>query len=87
MVACTERRLDAVKWDAGEERHAVSVVLASEGYPGSYPKGRKIEFGEVPEGEFGGVAGGELDVCLVSEELIARIHSRRSCVPCWDQEA
>ena len=52
MLACTERRLDSVKLDVVEGRHAVSVILASEGYPGSYPKGRKIEFGDVPEGEF-----------------------------------
>ena len=52
MLACTERRLDSVKLDVVEGRHAVSVILASEGYPGSYPNGRKIEFGDVPEGEF-----------------------------------
>ncbi len=28
---------------------AVTVVLASEGYPGSYPKGREISIGELPE--------------------------------------
>ncbi|KAE9400537.1 aminoimidazole ribonucleotide synthetase [Gymnopus androsaceus JB14] len=27
---------------------AVSVVLASAGYPGSYPKGKKIQIGEIP---------------------------------------
>jgi phosphoribosylamine--glycine ligase/phosphoribosylformylglycinamidine cyclo-ligase len=51
MVACTERRLDSVNIDVQEGKHAVSVILASEGYPGSYPKGKKITIGNVPEGE------------------------------------
>lgn len=38
MLACVERRLDSVKLGY-REGYAVSVVLASEGYPGSYPKG------------------------------------------------
>ncbi|WVQ84956.1 phosphoribosylamine-glycine ligase [Cryptococcus sp. DSM 104549] len=38
MLACVERRLDSVKLGY-KEGFAVSVVLASEGYPGSYPKG------------------------------------------------
>ncbi|GFZ50555.1 AIR synthase [Saitozyma sp. JCM 24511] len=38
MLACVERRLDSV--DLGyREGYAVSVVLASGGYPGKYPKG------------------------------------------------
>jgi phosphoribosylamine-glycine ligase len=55
MLACTERRLDSVDLgvSSDQQKHAVSVVLASEGYPGSYPKGRKIEFGQVPEGQSG----------------------------------
>jgi len=69
MLACTERRLDAVKLDVKEGKHAVSVVLASEGYPGSYPKGRKIEFGNVPEGEFGGCPAWML--CLMTKMCYA----------------
>ena len=41
MEACIDGRLDEVtiEWD---ERPAVGVVLASEGYPGEYEKGREI---------------------------------------------
>ena len=52
MLACTERRLDSVGIDVVDGKHAVSVILASEGYPGSYPKGKKITIGQVPEGEW-----------------------------------
>lgn len=52
MLACTERRLDSVDISVKEGRHAVSVILASEGYPGSYAKGKQISVGEVPEGEY-----------------------------------
>ena len=38
LKACVERRLDSVKLNY-REGYAVSVVLASGGYPGSYPKG------------------------------------------------
>ena len=48
--ACVERRLDSVKIDV-REGFAVSVVLASQGYPGSYPKGKTITFGDVPSGK------------------------------------
>ncbi|ORY31837.1 purine nucleotide biosynthesis-related protein [Naematelia encephala] len=41
MLACVERRLDSVKLGY-KEGYAVSVVLASGGYPGSYPKGFPI---------------------------------------------
>ncbi|KAI0688679.1 phosphoribosylglycinamide synthetase [Cytidiella melzeri] len=47
LLACVERRLDSVNVKA-REGVAVSVILASEGYPGSYEKGKKIEVGEVP---------------------------------------
>jgi phosphoribosylamine--glycine ligase len=41
MAACLDGRLDQtnVRWRSGA---AATVVAASEGYPGSYPKGRKI---------------------------------------------
>jgi phosphoribosylamine--glycine ligase len=41
LMACAEERLDpsSVKWKPG---YAVTVVLASGGYPGSYPKGLPI---------------------------------------------
>lgn len=41
LKACAEGRLDpaSVKWQTG---YAVTVVLASPGYPGSYPKGLPI---------------------------------------------
>jgi phosphoribosylamine--glycine ligase len=41
LMACAEERLDpsSVKWKPG---YAVTVVLASQGYPGSYPKGLPI---------------------------------------------
>jgi phosphoribosylamine--glycine ligase/phosphoribosylformylglycinamidine cyclo-ligase len=47
--ACAERRLDSVKIDT-RPGSAVSVILASQGYPGSYPKGKAIEIGAVPSG-------------------------------------
>ncbi|KAH7106701.1 bifunctional purine ADE1 [Auriculariales sp. MPI-PUGE-AT-0066] len=49
LLACAERHLDSVHVKV-KEGFAVSVVLASEGYPASYPKGRKIEIGNVPAG-------------------------------------
>jgi len=45
--ACAEHRLDAVNIDI-KPGSAVSVVLASQGYPGSYPKGKQITVGSVP---------------------------------------
>lgn len=42
LMAAAEQRLDQIpdlEWDP---RPAVCVVMASEGYPGSYPKGREI---------------------------------------------
>ncbi len=32
-----------------DERHAVSVIMASEGYPGDYPKGREITVSHLPQ--------------------------------------
>ncbi|KAJ9127277.1 Bifunctional purine biosynthetic protein ADE5,7 [Naganishia onofrii] len=49
MMACVERRLDSFKLEV-EEGFAVSVVLASKGYPGKYEKGVEITVGQVPEG-------------------------------------
>ncbi|KAL7418516.1 Bifunctional purine biosynthetic protein ADE5,7 [Cryptotrichosporon argae] len=50
MLACVERRLDSVRLGY-REGYAVSVVLASEGYPGSYPKGVQMTINpEQPEG-------------------------------------
>jgi phosphoribosylamine--glycine ligase/phosphoribosylformylglycinamidine cyclo-ligase len=42
MLACVERRLDSVNLGY-RDGYAVSVVLASEGYPGKYPKGVPME--------------------------------------------
>ena len=49
--ACAERRLDSVtiKMKPG---FAVSVILASQGYPGSYPKGKSITIGDIPNDVF-----------------------------------
>jgi phosphoribosylamine--glycine ligase/phosphoribosylformylglycinamidine cyclo-ligase len=52
MKACAEHRLDSVSFTI-QDGFAVTVVLASEGYPGKYEKGRKISFGKVPASEFG----------------------------------
>jgi len=50
MEACVEHRLDSISlnFQAG---FAVTVVLASEGYPGKYEKGQKISFGKFPRSE------------------------------------
>ncbi|CAO1634078.1 unnamed protein product [Parajaminaea phylloscopi] len=50
MVACAERRLDSIDVKIKKDHSAVSVVLASGGYPGAYEKGRSIAIGAVPEG-------------------------------------
>ncbi|MFB2935800.1 phosphoribosylamine--glycine ligase [Aerosakkonemataceae cyanobacterium BLCC-F154] len=42
MLACTQQRLaemPPIRWKSGA---CVSVVMSSEGYPGSYPKGKEI---------------------------------------------
>lgn len=46
--ACTEHRLDSVALDF-QEGVAVTVILASKGYPGSYEKGQKITVGSLPQ--------------------------------------
>jgi phosphoribosylamine--glycine ligase / phosphoribosylformylglycinamidine cyclo-ligase len=49
VQACVERRLDSVAITA-RPGSAVSVVLASSGYPGSFAKGKTITTGDVPSG-------------------------------------
>lgn len=48
--ACAERRLDYINIKA-KPGFAVSVVLASQGYPASYPKGKEITIDSVPSSE------------------------------------
>ncbi|KAJ3799348.1 aminoimidazole ribonucleotide synthetase [Lentinula aff. detonsa] len=47
LLACAEHRLDSVPIPI-RTGVAVSVVLASAGYPGSYAKGKQIQIGELP---------------------------------------
>ncbi|KAJ2912147.1 hypothetical protein MD484_g8266, partial [Candolleomyces efflorescens] len=47
FLAAAERRLDSVEITF-KTGIAVTVVLASEGYPGSYEKGKKITIGDLP---------------------------------------
>ncbi|KAA1468057.1 aminoimidazole ribonucleotide synthetase [Dentipellis sp. KUC8613] len=47
LLACVEHRLDSVSITT-RPGFAVSVVLASGGYPGSYAKGKEISIGQVP---------------------------------------
>jgi phosphoribosylamine--glycine ligase/phosphoribosylformylglycinamidine cyclo-ligase len=47
ILACVERRLDSVAITT-RQGFAVSVVLASSGYPGSFEKGKTVTVGEVP---------------------------------------
>ncbi|PBL00486.1 aminoimidazole ribonucleotide synthetase [Armillaria gallica] len=47
LLACAEHRLDSVSIKT-RPGFAVSVVLASQGYPGNYPKGKKIEILDMP---------------------------------------
>ncbi|OCF35015.1 phosphoribosylamine-glycine ligase [Kwoniella heveanensis BCC8398] len=50
MLAAVERRLDSIKLGY-RDGYAVSVVLASEGYPGKYPKGVEMTINpSMPEG-------------------------------------
>lgn len=48
--ACAEHRLDSVDLHV-RPGFGVSVILASEGYPGSYAKGKHIVIGDVPQGK------------------------------------
>ncbi len=45
LMACVEGRLDQVQVQWKLE-HAVCIVLASAGYPGSYPSGKRIEIAQ-----------------------------------------
>ncbi|KZT75087.1 phosphoribosylamine--glycine ligase [Daedalea quercina L-15889] len=47
LLACVERRLDSVQVNT-RQGFGVSVILASEGYPGSYTKGKQITVGDLP---------------------------------------
>ncbi|EJT99958.1 aminoimidazole ribonucleotide synthetase [Dacryopinax primogenitus] len=49
LLACVERRLDSITLNV-RPGFAVSVVLAAQGYPGSYSKGDLITFEGLPEG-------------------------------------
>lgn len=67
MQACTEGRLDKVPISWNRERHAVGVVMASEGYPGEHKSGQLIvgPNGRIPANAFvfhasTTIVGGEL---------------------------
>ncbi|EPQ29159.1 uncharacterized protein PFL1_03446 [Pseudozyma flocculosa PF-1] len=60
LVACVERRLDSVQPVIRPE-HAVSIVLASPGYPGKYPTGLPITIGALPQNVTVYHAGTKLD--------------------------
>ncbi|KAJ6621110.1 aminoimidazole ribonucleotide synthetase [Mycena sp. CBHHK59/15] len=47
LLACAEHRLDSVQISF-RPGYAVSVILASQGYPGSYDKGKSIDVKDVP---------------------------------------
>ncbi|KAJ6504379.1 aminoimidazole ribonucleotide synthetase [Mycena vulgaris] len=47
LLACAEHRLDSVQISI-RPGYAVSVVVASHGYPGSYDKGKSISIKDVP---------------------------------------
>ncbi|KAJ1655240.1 hypothetical protein IWQ61_004975 [Dispira simplex] len=49
LMACVEGRLDSVQLKFSPHS-AATVVLASAGYPGSYPKGKAITVGSVDDG-------------------------------------
>ncbi|KAN0060298.1 hypothetical protein ACQY0O_007627 [Thecaphora frezii] len=60
IMACVERRLDSVQPVIRPE-HAVSIVLASPGYPGKYPTGLPITIGQLPPNVTVYHAGTKLD--------------------------
>ncbi|KAI0066453.1 aminoimidazole ribonucleotide synthetase [Artomyces pyxidatus] len=49
ILACVEHRLDSVSLNV-RPGFAVSVILASAGYPGNYDKGKEITIGDVSSG-------------------------------------
>jgi len=73
IQACAEHRLDSIKIDV-RDGYAVSVILASAGYPGSYPKGIPIEIPSAEKGDF-----------FQSFYWYAEAYTilRRRSVPCW----
>lgn len=48
--ACVEHRLDSANITA-KPGYSVSVVLASQGYPGNYDKGKAIILPDTPSGK------------------------------------
>lgn len=48
MLACAEGRLDAVTITT-KQAYGATVIIASGGYPGSYPKGKEITIGQLPK--------------------------------------
>ena len=78
MLACIERRLDCIpplKQQEGKQA-AVTVVLASGGYPESYKKGIPISIKAPPEGR--------PSVPTFPSELLAdESDYRRLLLPCW----
>ncbi|CAG8557052.1 6667_t:CDS:2 [Acaulospora colombiana] len=54
MLACVDRRLDSVQIKT-KPGYAAVVVIASDGYPRSYLKGKEISIAAVPSGGFGGL--------------------------------
>ncbi|KAL1928652.1 hypothetical protein VTP01DRAFT_2438 [Rhizomucor pusillus] len=48
MLACAEGRLDAVNITT-KQAYGATVIIASGGYPGSYPKGNEITISELPK--------------------------------------
>ena len=71
MKACAEHRLDSVSLKI-QDGFAVTVVLASEGYPGKYEVGKKISFGTVPTSEFKFL---ELSAKLTGEPDVVVFHA------------
>jgi phosphoribosylamine--glycine ligase/phosphoribosylformylglycinamidine cyclo-ligase len=50
MIACTEAKLERVHMKF-QRKAAVSLVVASSGYPGAYQVGDIIDFGALPQGK------------------------------------
>lgn len=50
LLACTNERLDQAHIGINPG-FACNVVIAADGYPGSYAQGEVVEFGPVPEGK------------------------------------